>query len=113
MGIDGKPEQFCAIGALQWAGDQHADMSPEHVDLVKTEASARRYLNTSAYNERIKGRSELQAIVKTKHQMVHTFCLNDGVDLQGRNKKTREKLAHEAVLRAFNDAIKRATTRGS
>ena len=24
MEIDGKPEQFCAIGALQWAGDQHA-----------------------------------------------------------------------------------------
>ena len=112
MEIDGKPEQFCAIGALQWAGDQHACW-PEHVKLVKAEASARRYLNTSACNERIKLRSEWWAGVGTKNQIAHTFRLNDGADLEGWDEKTRAKLAHEAVLRAFGDAIKRATARGN
>ena len=81
-------------------------------ELTKTETSARRYLNTSACNERIKVRIEPVAIVKTKDQIGHTLLLNDGADLKGSNKKTR-KLAHEAVLRAFDDAIKRATARGN
>ena len=106
-GDDGQPERFCALGALIWVVSESG--SEVNQGLAN---SARRYLNTSARNERNKlSGGGFERAARDTH--THTICLNDGIEFAHYDTKMREEHSHAAVLRAYDDAIKRATAMGN
>lgn len=107
---DDPPDQYCALGALEWVADGIPEPHQHTVCI-----SAMDHLERSAHKLRAQMFPFTLAAgyLSGPDGTTNTMSLNDGADFHNLQRKNRARSSHKAILRAYDNAIQQAELEGA